>query len=148
MAEEHLHHLCIIFVWFREHNLKLKPSKCDFFRNEITYLAHQVTKDGVCPSNMNLKVIAECAPPQTYMEVHSFLGLVGHYWRFIKGFICIAQPLSDYLAGEGASRKSRVGVTYWGSHKGLWGIEMSVYDSTHPGVYWLHQTIPVRDWCI
>ena len=31
MAEEHLHHLCVIFDQFREHNLKLKPSKCDFF---------------------------------------------------------------------------------------------------------------------
>ena len=39
-AEEHLHHLCVIFDQFREHDLKLKPSKCSFFREEITYLAH------------------------------------------------------------------------------------------------------------
>ena len=39
-AEEHLDCLCIIFDQFREHNLKLKLSKCDFFRKEITYLAH------------------------------------------------------------------------------------------------------------
>ena len=38
--------------------------------------------------------------------MHAFLGLVGHYRRFIKGFTCIAQPLSEYLAGEGSSRKS------------------------------------------
>ena len=36
----------------------------------------------------------------------AFLGLVGHYRRFIKGFTCIAQPLNDHLTGEGASRKS------------------------------------------
>ena len=40
------------------------------------------------------------------MEVHAFFGLVGHYRRFIKGFVCILQPLSKYLAREGASRKS------------------------------------------
>ena len=40
MAEEDLHHLCVIFDQFKEHNLKLKPSKCIFFRNEITHLAH------------------------------------------------------------------------------------------------------------
>ena len=40
MAEEHLHHLYIVFDQFREHNLKLKLSKCSFFRKEITYLAH------------------------------------------------------------------------------------------------------------
>ena len=30
------------------------------------------------------------------MEVHAFLGLIGHYQRFIKGFACIAQPLDDH----------------------------------------------------
>ena len=39
-AEEHLHHLHVVFDWFREHYLKLKPSKCNFFKEEITYLAH------------------------------------------------------------------------------------------------------------
>ena len=85
-AEEHLHHLCVVLDQFREHNLKLKPSKCNFFREEITYLAHQVSKEGVQPSNSNFKAIAECALPQTYIEVCAFLGLVGHYRRFIKGF--------------------------------------------------------------
>ena len=105
-TEEHLICLHVVFDQFREHNLKLKPSKCNFFREEITYLAHWASKDGVPPSNLNLKAIAECAPPQTYTEVHAFLGLVGHYRRFIKGFAQIAQPLSKHLAGEGTSRKS------------------------------------------
>ena len=39
-AEEHLHHLHIIFDQFRKHNLKLKPLNCNFFKEEITYLAH------------------------------------------------------------------------------------------------------------
>ena len=105
-AQEHLHHLHVIFDRFREHNLKLKPSKCNFFKEQITYLAHWVSKEGVWPSNANLKAIAECTPPQTYTEVCAFLGLVGHYRRFIKGFACIAQPLNDLLTGEGAKRKS------------------------------------------
>ena len=100
-AEEHLHCLHIVFDQFREHNLKLKPSICDFFRDEITYLAHWVSKDGISPSNTNLKVIAECAPPQTYMEVCTFLSLVGHYKRFIKGFAHIAQLLMSILSGKG-----------------------------------------------
>ena len=105
-AEEHLHHLCIVFDQFREHNLKLNPPKCSFFREEITYLAHQVLKDGVWTSNSNLKEVTECMLSQTYLEVDAFLGLVGHYRRFIKGFTCIAQPLSKHLGGDGASRKS------------------------------------------
>ena len=58
------------------------------------------------PSDSNLKAIAKCAPPQTYMEVQAFLSLVGHYQQFIKGFAHFAQPLNGLLSGEGASRKS------------------------------------------
>ena len=79
---------------------------CNFFREKITYLVHQVSKDGVQPSNSNLKAIAECVLPQTYTEVHAFLGLVGHYRRFIKGCVHIAQPLNKHLTGEGARRMS------------------------------------------
>ena len=69
-------------------------------------MAHQVSKDGVQPSNSNLKAIAECMLPQTYTKVHAFLGLVGHYRMFIKGFTHIAQLLGKHLAGDGTSRKS------------------------------------------
>ena len=105
-AEEHLHRLSIVFDCLREYNLKLKPSKCSFFKEEINYLAHQVSKQGVQPSNTNIKAIAEYAVPQTYTEIRAFLGLVDHYRQFIKGFAQIAQPLNEHLAGEGASRKS------------------------------------------
>ena len=44
MAEEHLHQLCVIFDELREYNLKLKPSKCNLFKDEINYLTHQVSK--------------------------------------------------------------------------------------------------------
>ena len=105
-ADEHLHRLCIVFDQFREYNLKLKLSKWSLFKEEINYLVHQVSKQGVWPSDMNLRTIAECAPPQTYTEICAFLGLVGHYQQFIKGFTWIAQPLNKHLAGEGVSRKS------------------------------------------
>ena len=105
IAEEHLQWLHLVFDWLREHNLKLKPSKCTLFKEEISYLAYWVSKQGVWPSDEKLRAIAECTLPQTYMDIHAFLGLIGHYWWFIKGFAQIAQPLNEHLAGEGASRK-------------------------------------------
>ena len=63
-------------------------------------------KEGVQPSDINVKAIAEYVAPQTYTEIRAFLGLMGHYGQFIKGFAQIAQPLNEHLAGEGASRKS------------------------------------------
>ena len=46
-TEEHLHHLHIVFDGLREYNLKLKPSKCSLFKEEINYLAHKVSKAGI-----------------------------------------------------------------------------------------------------
>ena len=105
-AEEHLHHICVVFDCLQEYNLKLKPSKCNLFREEINYLAHKVSKAGIRPSDTNVKAIAEYAPPKTYTGIRAFLGLVGHYRCFIKGCAQIAQPLNEHLVGEGASRKS------------------------------------------
>ena len=64
-----------------------------------------MSQQGVQPSDTNLKAIAECALPQTYTEIHAFLGLIGHYRQFIKGFPQIIQLLNEHLTGEGASRK-------------------------------------------
>ena len=48
--EEHLECLHIVFECFRAFNLKLKPSKCSFFQSEIVYLAHHISREGICPS--------------------------------------------------------------------------------------------------
>ena len=38
--------------------------------------------------------------PKTYVQVHAFCGLAGHYRRFIKGFANIVHPLYDMLGKE------------------------------------------------
>ena len=73
---------------------------------EINYLAHHVSKEGVLPSKKNLEAIAQCPPLDTYTEVKSFVGLIGHYRCFIKGFANIAAPLYDLTSGENKDKKS------------------------------------------
>ena len=96
----------VVFDRFRKHGLKLKPSKCEVFKTEINYLAHHVSRRGVLPSKKNLEAIARCPPPDTYTKVKSFVGLVGHYRHFIKGFANIAAPLYDLTSGENKDKKS------------------------------------------
>ena len=105
--EEHLIRLRAVLERFQEHGLKLKPSKCQFFRTEITYLGHRVSKDGMSPSQDNLRGIAEMAPPTTYTGVREFTGATGFYRRFIKGYSKIAKPLNDLLSGETSHLKKK-----------------------------------------
>ena len=98
--EEHLERLCIVLERFHEFNLKLKPSKCLFFQNEIVYLAHHVSKEGIQPSWQNVWAMEDFPMPETFMQVHAFCRLAGHYRRFIKGFTNIAWLLYDVLGKE------------------------------------------------
>ena len=91
MQEEHLEHLCVVFKWFREFNLKLKPSKCSFFQAEIIYLVHHVSHEGIHPSKENVHTVEEFPVPATFTQVCEFCRLMGHYKCFIKGFIYIAR---------------------------------------------------------
>ena len=55
--DEHLQCLHVVFDHFREHNLRLKPTKCEFFQNEINYLAHHISGRVCGPSKENLKAV-------------------------------------------------------------------------------------------
>ena len=73
--EEHLTQLRAVFERFREHGLKLKPSKCHFLQKEITFLGHKVSEEGMKPGDNGLRGIAEMAPPANYTEIRRFLGV-------------------------------------------------------------------------
>ena len=122
-----------------ENASKLKPSKCDVFKSEINYLAHHVSWKGVLPSKKNLESIAQCPPPDTYTKVKSFVGLVGHYRHFIKGFAKIAAPLYDLTSGDNKDKKSK--------HVDLFPKAREAFGSLS-GLPRLQQAFPVGNGCL
>ena len=46
---QHLEHLEIVFSHLQEAGLKMKRSKCDFFKSEIHYLGHLISPEGISP---------------------------------------------------------------------------------------------------
>ena len=105
--EEHLVCLRAMLEQFMEHGLKLKPSKCNFFRTEISYLGHKISAAGMEPGTEGLKGIAEIAPPATYTQVRKFLGAMGYFRCFIKGYTKIAKPLNNLFQGKNSKLKSQ-----------------------------------------
>ncbi|KAK4400831.1 Retrovirus-related Pol polyprotein from transposon.6 [Sesamum angolense] len=64
---------------------------------EITFLGHVVSKEGVQPDPAKVKAILEWEPPKNVSKVQSFLGLAGYYRRFVKDFSVVAKPLTNLL---------------------------------------------------
>ena len=51
--EQHLKHIQIVLNRLRQAKLKLKKSKCAFFKKELHYLGHLLTTDGAKPQQEN-----------------------------------------------------------------------------------------------
>ena len=92
--QEHLSHIRKVFEKLRSATLSLKMSKCNFFSKEIQYLGHFLIATGIQPLPSETHAIQHMQPPTTLKQVQAFLGLVGYYRKFIKGFAKIAKPLT------------------------------------------------------
>ena len=103
--EEHIECLQAVLKCFRLHRLKLKPSKCEFFKEKIEYLGHSVSSKGVWLSRDNLKAITQYPEPMLCATIKGFIRLMGHYRHFIKDFTKIADPLHEYKRGDTAKKK-------------------------------------------
>ena len=95
--QEHEQHLKIVLQALGEKKLYAKLSKCDFWLNEISFLGHIVSAKGIRVDPVKIEAMVNWKPPRSVTEVRSFLGLVGYYRRFVKGFSVIASLLTKLL---------------------------------------------------
>ena len=120
--DEHISRLEAVFSRLSEHGLKLKASKCEFFKSSVKYLGHVVSENGVETDPDKLDALTSWPEPKNVKELRSFLGFTGYYRRFIKNYAKIAKPLNDLLVGhstikdaQGKKKKKKVAPWQWGS---------------------------------
>ena len=89
---DHLAHLTEVFSRLKQASLKPKPSKCFLLRDEIAYLGHRVSKNGIATDPNKTEAIEKYPPPTNAQEVKQFIGFTS-YRRFIPRFAEIASPL-------------------------------------------------------
>lgn len=110
--DSHLHHLEQVFRKLHEHGLKLQPKKCKLFQQQVTYLGHVISHEGVATDPQKTAVVREWPVPQTVKQVRSFLGFAGYYRRFIQGFSKTAGPLHALLQGSASTRQGSTRVDW------------------------------------
>jgi hypothetical protein len=92
--KDHDNHLRIVLQTLRDNMLYAKFEKCEFWQEEVKFLGHVVSKDGVSVDSSKVEAVMNWKQPTTATEIRSFLGLAGYYRRFISGFSSIASALT------------------------------------------------------
>ncbi|GJV13560.1 putative reverse transcriptase domain-containing protein [Tanacetum coccineum] len=124
--KEHEEHLKAILELLKKEELYAKFSKCKFWIPKVQFLGHVIDSQGIHVDSAKIKSIKDWASPKTPTEIRQFLGLVGYYRRFIKGFLKISKSMT---------KLTQKGVKFdWGSedfvaycdasHKGLGAVLM------------------------
>jgi hypothetical protein len=83
-----------------EHELYLRPEKCEFKKTRIEYLGLIISENRVEMDPVKVAGVAEWPEPTSKQEVRSFLGFVNFYRRFVKDFSHHARPLFDLTRKE------------------------------------------------
>ena len=107
----HIERLDKVFERLAEYNLKVKPSKCEFFQTKTTYLGHVVSEAGIQADPAKIEAVRNWPCPNSIKQVRQFLGFAGYYRRFIKGFASIARPLNDLLIGHPTKKQKTINKT-------------------------------------
>jgi hypothetical protein len=93
--EEHLQHIQEVFEACKANKLSLKTKKCHFFKQELKFLGHIISKEGIRPDPEKVEAVKNWPTPKNQHDVRSFLGLTTYFKRFIRGYAKIACALME-----------------------------------------------------
>ncbi|CAH9143923.1 unnamed protein product [Cuscuta epithymum] len=95
--EEHMSYVESVFTILHENQLYAKISKCSFGLQQVDYLGHTVSAQGVSMDRKKVHAVLDWPKPITTKQLRGFIGLTGYYRRFIQSYASIATPLTDML---------------------------------------------------
>ena len=102
---EHIKWLQSVFKKLDQAGLRLKPSKCEFFKKRVEYLGHIISENGIETNPKKLKPLLSLPQPQTVTQMRSFLRFCNYYCKLIHRYTQIAKPLYRLISGDQAKTK-------------------------------------------
>ena len=97
---EHDKRLHNVMNRIQQAGVTLNTDKCEFWRDELTFLGHVVSKHGTSPDPDKLKAIAEIQPPTTVTELRRFMGMANQLGKFTPRLATISKPMRELLSSK------------------------------------------------
>jgi hypothetical protein len=83
---------CICRV-FKKYRVSFRLDKCEFLKERVEYVGHDLTPTGNCPAKSKFDLISDWKLPTTGQSLHSFVGLVNFYARYCPYFEIKIKPM-------------------------------------------------------
>ena len=117
--DNHLERVEMVLQRLQKIGLKLKTTKCHFLQQQVLYLGHQVSADGIATDPEKIAAVKDWAVPNTIKQLRSFVGFVSYYRKYVHGFSSIAGPLHDLVTCLNKEIKER--GRFKGTFRERWG---------------------------
>lgn len=106
--DEHVECLRKVLRALQQHGVKLRPEKCELFKNEVRYVGKIVSAEGVKIDPRDLEAVRTLTSktPKTVGDVRKLTGFLGYYRSYIQDFSRIARPIYELLQAKPGSVQS------------------------------------------
>lgn len=95
--KEHDECLAKVLSVLERRNVMLNIDKCKIEKQEVLFLGHKLTSEGIYPAEEKTLAIQQFRPPKDKEELRSFLGMVCFVAKFIPNLATVSFPLRELL---------------------------------------------------
>lgn len=85
-SSSHCEHLDVVLTALESNSLVVNSKKCVFGQQEVSYLGHTISGDGVDADKDKIRAILGWELPKTLRELRGFLGLTGYYRKYVAKY--------------------------------------------------------------
>lgn len=86
-----------MFSLLETSGLKIKLTKCHFFKEQIQFLGYSVTRYGIQVDMTKEEKINSFPVPKSKKDIKRFLGFTSYYRKFVPNYSQIIQPMAKLL---------------------------------------------------
>jgi hypothetical protein len=94
--KDYIKHITLVLETLKKADMGLHPKKCIFHAKEIEFLGYILTQNEIKIDPAKVKAVLNWLILKTITEIQEFIGFANFYRRFIKGYLGIATPLTNF----------------------------------------------------